>query len=184
MAIIVNGTPIPTNGDYIIANGIKVTKVVANGVTVWEKSTTASPPDSGIMDYINVQGGSAQASECEGHAGAPLFEASVWNIGEGKSNTDDKTFVIQPKAPFSTIKATLHWRTTSYSYGEDTEDVAVWINGTEIYHRGTWDHPEQGGYVTVEGSSITIRLLAKCDGWEGHWKTESSVCMYDVTVSS
>ncbi len=181
MAIIVNGTPIPANGDYIIANGIKVTRVVANGVTVWEKSTTASPPDSAIVNYIDVQGGSIQSSECDSHAGAPLFKASVWYIDEGESDTDDKTFVIRPKAPFSTIKATLHWQTSSYDGGEGA--AAVWVNETEIYYSGQGDHPEQGGYVTVEGSSITIRVLASCDGWEGHWKTTASVCMHDVTVS-
>ncbi len=37
MSIIVNGASIPTNGDYIVVNGVKVEKVTANGVTVWEK---------------------------------------------------------------------------------------------------------------------------------------------------
>lgn len=39
MSIIVNGASIPTNGDYIVVNGVKVEKVTANGVTVWEKET-------------------------------------------------------------------------------------------------------------------------------------------------
>ena len=37
MAIIVNGTTVPINGDFIVANGTNITKVVANGVTVWEQ---------------------------------------------------------------------------------------------------------------------------------------------------
>lgn len=37
MPITVNGTTIPINGDFIVANGTNVTKVVANGVTVWEQ---------------------------------------------------------------------------------------------------------------------------------------------------
>lgn len=39
MPIIVNGITLPDNGDYIVVNGTKVNKVVANGVTVWEKET-------------------------------------------------------------------------------------------------------------------------------------------------
>ncbi len=42
MAIIVNGTSIPTDGDYIIVNGVNITKVIANGVVVWEKETGIS----------------------------------------------------------------------------------------------------------------------------------------------
>ena len=182
MAFKPNGISLKTNGDYFVINGKAASKFVVNGVTVWEKITKVSPPNSAIVNYIDVQGGSAQSSECGSHAGAPLFKASVWYIDEGESDTDDKTFVIRPKAPYSNIKATLHWQTSSYDGGDGA--AAVWINGTEIYYSGQWDHPEQGGYVTVEGSSITIRVLAKCDGWEGHWKTEASVCMYDVTVSS
>lgn len=47
MAIIVNNATIPTNGDFIVVNGVKATKVVANGVTVWEKELNqakAAPP--------------------------------------------------------------------------------------------------------------------------------------------
>lgn len=39
MPIIINGTTLPNNGDYIVVNGTKVNKVIANGVTVWEKET-------------------------------------------------------------------------------------------------------------------------------------------------
>ena len=182
MAFAPNGIALKTNGDYLVVNGKAASKFVVNGPTAWEKITKVTPSNSSIKDYITVQGGSIQASECGSHAGAPQFKASVWYIDEGESDTDDKTFVIRPKAPYSHIKATLHWKTSSYDEGEG--EVAVWINGTEIYYSGRWDHPEQSGYVTVEGASITIRVLAKCDGWDGHWKTESYVCMYDVTVSS
>lgn len=37
MPIVVNGITIPTEGDYIIVNGIKIEKVIANGVVVWKK---------------------------------------------------------------------------------------------------------------------------------------------------
>lgn len=39
MSIIVNGASIPTNGDYIVVNGVRVEKVIANGVVVWKKET-------------------------------------------------------------------------------------------------------------------------------------------------
>ena len=39
MSIIVNGASIPINGDYIVVNGVKVEKVIANGVVVWKKET-------------------------------------------------------------------------------------------------------------------------------------------------
>lgn len=37
MAIVFNGVAIPTNGDDMVANEVKVTEVVANGITVWRK---------------------------------------------------------------------------------------------------------------------------------------------------
>lgn len=37
MAIIVNGITIPTNSDYIFSNNVNIDRVVANGITVWEK---------------------------------------------------------------------------------------------------------------------------------------------------
>jgi len=37
MSIIANNITIPNNNDFVLANGVKCTKVVANGVTVWEK---------------------------------------------------------------------------------------------------------------------------------------------------
>ncbi len=183
MAIIVNGIPIPTNGDYIIANGIKITRVVANGITVWEKNASVTPPDSAIMDYIDIQGGNEgiQTSGCEDHAGAPLFIASVWYIKEGEHGSDDITFVARPKAPYNSMKATLHWET--FSHDDHDGAVGVWVNGSEIYYSKEWDVAEKSGYITVEGPSITIRVHAECQGWEGHWKTTASVCMYDVTVS-
>ncbi len=183
MAIVVNGTSIPANGDFIVVNGVKVTKVIANGVTVWEKITKVTPPNSSIIDYIDIQGSNdgIQTSGCEGHAGAPLFMSSVWYIDEGQSETDDKTFVIKPKAPYKNIKATLHWETFSYD-GQDNA-VGVWVNGSEIYYSSEWDAPEKNDYLTIEGPSITIRLHAESYGWEGHWKTTASVCMYNVTLS-
>lgn len=44
MAIVVNGVTIPTNGDFIVVNGVKVAKVVANGVTVWERVKIKNAP--------------------------------------------------------------------------------------------------------------------------------------------
>lgn len=40
MSIIVNGTSIPANGDYIVVNGVKAEKVIVNGSTVWEKQVS------------------------------------------------------------------------------------------------------------------------------------------------
>lgn len=37
MSIIANGITLPTNGDYLQVNGVLVDRVIANGVTVWEK---------------------------------------------------------------------------------------------------------------------------------------------------
>ena len=37
MAIIVNGITIPTNSDSIFSNNVNIDRVVANGITVWEK---------------------------------------------------------------------------------------------------------------------------------------------------
>lgn len=183
MAIIMNNATIPTNGDFIIVNGVKVTKVVANGVTVWEKTTKITPSNSSIKNYIDIQGSNdgIGTSDCSTHKGAPLFMADVWYVGENEYETDDRTFVIRPKAPYNNIKATLHWQT--FTFDNNDGAVGIWVNGSKIYESGKWDVPEQGEYITVEGSSITIRVRAECDGWEGHWKTTASVCMYNVTLS-
>lgn len=181
MAFKPNGISLKTNGDYFVINGKAASKFVVNGVTVWEKITKITLSNYSIKDYITVTGGSINGT-CETHAGAPRFRSSVWGIDEGQSETEDQTFVIRPKAPFTTIKATVHWETTCND--GDQGEVAVWINGTEIYYSNMWDNPYKDGKVTVEGSSITIRLRAKCDGWEGHWRTISEACIYDVTVSS
>ncbi len=42
MSIIVNGTSIPANGDYIVVNGVKAEKVIVNGSTVWDISGSST----------------------------------------------------------------------------------------------------------------------------------------------
>ena len=43
MALVVNGTTIPTNKHFAV-NGTSVTKVVANGKTVWQYVAPSTPP--------------------------------------------------------------------------------------------------------------------------------------------
>ena len=52
MAIVVNGISIPTNGDFVVVNGVKVTKVVANGIVVWEKET--APPAKNAPPFLSA----------------------------------------------------------------------------------------------------------------------------------
>ncbi len=141
--------------------------------------TAFTPPVASIKDYIDVQGENVGSSICENHEGAPEFSAGVWYVKEGEGNSDDRTFVITPKAPYSSLKATLHWQTAAYGGNED-DVVGAWINGSELSKP---ELPEYSEYISVEGSSITIRLFAQSDGFDGHWKTTSSICMHDVTLS-
>lgn len=144
---------------------------------VWSLNQV-TPSNSSIKDYINVQVLGADpeanitASKCSDHKDAPEFHAWLWNIPEGKNQSDDCTFIITPKAPYSNIKATLHWDVTSFD-GEDGT-ARAWVNGSELSDQE---------YVTIEGSSITIRLYAEVDAWEGHYVTDSGMCIYDVTMS-
>ena len=55
MALIVNGTTIPETND-IVYNGTALTKIVFNGVTVWEKDDSKTLIDVGI--YIMSNGAS------------------------------------------------------------------------------------------------------------------------------
>lgn len=68
MSIIVNGIEIPTDGDYIVVNGVKIDKVnvIKNGVTttVWEKlkeliilDDSATTLDAPIITVTNTRNG-------------------------------------------------------------------------------------------------------------------------------
>ena len=64
--IIANNITIPTDNDFAIAKGINVDKVVANGVTVWEKNiiktVNNAPPFAGAgWQLSGAVGGYADA---------------------------------------------------------------------------------------------------------------------------
>lgn len=49
MAIIFNGTNIPTNGDNMVYNGVKLTNVKYNNVEVWKKETKIIVVNDGTL---------------------------------------------------------------------------------------------------------------------------------------
>ena len=86
----------------------------------------------------------------------------------------DKTYIVKPKSPYTHIKAKVH----GYSFCFDDPDeggVEMWVNGIDI--------TKKSNAVPVEGSYITIRTYAWCDGWDGHYQTLAGVCMFDAELS-
>lgn len=82
MAIITNGTTIPTSGDYIVVNGVKIDKVIAvkNNVstTVWEKI---------IFEYKNfAYTGNVQAFVVPVTG---LYKLEVWGASGGGYHFND-----------------------------------------------------------------------------------------------
>ena len=67
MAIIYNGTNIPTNGDYMVYNGVKLDKVIYNNVEVWKKETDK------VITLVNVTGGTDRISQ--------MFPGDLYNSG-------------------------------------------------------------------------------------------------------
>lgn len=184
MAIIVNGTNIPTSGNNIKVGNTDITKVnvVKDGVTatVWERVISITPPASEVMDYININGdeSSINAVNCSSHPNDIVVGASVWSVRPGM-DPDRKTrtniFTITPKYPYTKISCAFHkWGLIHRDYGEDN---GIWVNGVEITDN------MNNLYSISNVPSITIQCYAKADGDEGHWKTEAYCCIYNVTLS-
>ena len=66
MAIIFNGTNIPTNGDNMVYNGVKLTNVIYNNVEVWKKETNK------VITLANVTGNKDRAQ---------MFPGDFYNSG-------------------------------------------------------------------------------------------------------
>ena len=171
MAIIVNGTTIPTNGEYIKVGNTDVTKVnvVKDGVTttVWEKVTSITPAASEVMNYINIDGNTL-ASTCDKHPNAIVVGTSVWYCRKSGGDKTE-TFTITPKAPYLKISCSLH----KWGLCNQDEIHEVWANGAEV----------ADDYEISNASSITIKCQVCTDGFEDHWKTEANCCIYNVTLS-
>lgn len=169
MPIIVNGTTIPTGGDSIAVNGVKVGKVIANEVTVWEKVSSYSPPDSSICNYVSISGGSPDT--CDEHE-CPRFSSSIWYSWDW--NESLKTYVITPKSPFSKITAsfTRHGGLVQ----PDAWGDAAWIRINGIYLG-------DDGTITASGASITVECYTYTEGGDGHWQTSIGCCMRNAVLS-
>lgn len=171
MAIIVNGVNIPTNGEYLTVNDVAIDKVVANGVTVWEKITQLSIENSQIRNYVDIQssgGETSVSSNCKWHQGCPSFKAIVWYCKD--ADEDNVIYTVTPKSPYTKIKASFH---NAGGLTWDDDWTSCCINGHYIEENETY---------TIEAPSIEIHLIAGTCGGETHWQTEIQVCMYDVTL--
>lgn len=186
MAIIVNDTNIPSNGNYIKVGSTNIDKVdvVKNGVTttVWEKVLNITPPSSEVLNYVNISGSNEGVSldACSsGHNGIK-FSASIW-YAKNQFKQSDSTWVISPKYPYTKISCSIHtWNDNGLTplYGGKTE---VYVNGvlrlTTVYDNITGEI-----FNVIDAPSITIRCLAEGQN-PNHWKSIAGCCIYDATFS-
>ena len=191
MSIIVNGTNIPTNGNYIKVGNTDITKVnvVKNGITttVWEKVTSITPPASEVNNYINISGSDALDITCSSHPNATVVGASVWYVGDNNTNpgfhnpnNTEQTSIctFTPKDPYTKISCTLHkW---GLAQGND-EKSRIWV--TAVVNETTSTVEITDTYTITNASSIEIKCYAYAKGDNHHWKTEAYCCIYNVTLS-
>lgn len=180
MAIIVNGTAIPENGDSLVINGVKIDKVnvVKDGVTttVWEKKIEQTPDtQTALRDYITVESSNDGELDVEGlsgscHSPGTYLGCSIWYCKNGGSG--EVTYTIKPKAGYSKIKATVH--TIRDLVHNDYDSASTYINGSSV---------SIGGFSEeVSGSQITIYMKVSTAGWDNHWKTSIAACVHNITV--
>lgn len=180
MPIIVNNVTIPTNGNYIVINGVQIDKVnaIKNGVTttVWEKKVEQTPEtQTELSNYITVESskdGELNIENLSGSCHSPgvYLGCAIWYQKNGGSG--ETTFVIKPKEGYSKIKATIH--TIRDLVHNDYDSASTYINGSSVSISGFDEE--------VSGSQITVYMRVSTVGWDDHWKTSIAACIHNITV--
>ena len=107
MAIIFNGTNIPTNGDNMVYNGVKLTNVIYNNVEVWKKETKIIAVNDGTLvnnSYTSFSSGSRYYDE--GYTNLYIHGQKVGYPGDTQNLTTSQTTTFSSEVNGKTCTVT------------------------------------------------------------------------------
>lgn len=155
MSIIVNGTSIPANGDYIVVNGVKAEKVIVNGSTVWEKQV--SVPVTLTEGIYAPWDSRVQFTTIRANCPIDFSDATINMEEEWDEEGFGNDFVFDMTFP---------------TLGNKTLYLTVFQGGVEIYLDEKWKYTFSGSpndtwgnaYDISGGSTVRLRCTAE-DRW-------------------
>lgn len=182
MPIIVNGITLPNNGDYIVVNGTKVNKVVANGVTVWEKVIIKNAPPFKSAGWTIFYKGRWDADFSEGpdHRGW-IAENRIYAHNTLDEHTTDDSVVFS--SPVIETAAFTYFTTDAGSEDDpDTSEGSAW---SEYYRamRFSNDQTHWTGWSEGYYANKSYKYAQVGMRWDMH--SDSAVTMwYNAWINS